>query len=634
MKGFYIIAAGVVALLGATPFMFLDAKDSGQYAGLIARCENHSAAVKSVDPVTCGDTTSSRFQANVFEGLYAYHFLKRPIHSNVIPQLAADAPQISKDFLTYTIKLRQDVLYHNNPCFGRDDQGNPKTRKMKAQDFVTTFKRVADYHVNTGLAWAFTTRIKGLKEYRKKTKTYKPGDFSRYNLDVEGVKALDDYTLQITLDEPYPQFNYVLAMHVYAPIPREAIDYWLGTESNGKGGRKPIPIDQRSTEFRKAEQLVGTGPYVWKIFKEKYQIIQERNPNYRDDFYPSEGEPGDREVGLFADAGKKAPFIDVLQSDFSAETSGLWLLFLAKERDTARIPPDNFDAIIDTDRELTDKWRKKGIYLRTYTSPAVYWIVFNMEDKVVGASKSLRQALCASFDVESYIKVLQNGKAKRAVNILPSTFKGWKEAGSGPYYKLDMELARKKLARAKEELRQAGLLKDGEIPPLTMDIGGQRKYHRDMGQFFQQQFDKLGTKLECNYNDWNTQQGKVNNKNVQMYMMGWHADYPDAENFLQLYYGPNIDKQTNNSNYHNPAFDKLYEKVRVMPDTPERTKLYAEMVNIISEDCPALMLTEPTSFVLIYDWVKNFKPHPIGYGYDKYRRIDTTQRNKSTGRKD
>ncbi|MGB2819642.1 MAG: peptide ABC transporter substrate-binding protein, partial [Phycisphaerae bacterium] len=122
------------------------------------------------------------------------------------------------------------------------------------------------------------------------------------------------------------------------------------------------------------------------------------------------------------------------------------------------------------------------------------------------------------------------------------------------------------------------------------------------------------------------------NKQCQMYTMGWHADYPDAENFLQLYYSPNIAKQTNNSNYSSPAFDALYEKVRIMPDTPERTRLYARMVNIISEDCPVLMLTEPQSYVLVYDWVQSRKPHPIGAGYGKYSWIDTKRRHELGGK--
>jgi ABC-type transport system substrate-binding protein len=664
MKWFYVISLAVVAALAVSPMFYLPRPDADEYAGRIVRFDVYGSAIKSFDPATCGDTTSTHFQGHCYEGLYTYHFLKRPLE--VVPQLAAEMPEISADRLVYRVKLRPGVRYHRNACFGLEPGGRPKTRTVTAGDFVLSFKRVADYHVNTGLAWAFVTRLKGLKGFRDETRRYKMGDFSRYDLPVEGLKALDDLTLQFTLSEPFPQFAHVLAMHVYAPVPREVIDYWLASEDDGEGGRRGIPVEKRTTEIRQAEQVVGTGPYVLKSWIRKNKLIFVRNEDFRDQRYPSEGEGGDepaaaearrkvlaetrdagradaacRKVlletsdagrGLLDDAGKPVPFIDALHYDFVAETQSGWLLFLTRQRDSSGISKDIFETVINPQKQLLDRWRKRGIRLVTYWQPTVYWIVFNMEDPVLGASRSLRQALCASFDVESYLKVLYNGRGKRAVNILPSSFAGWKEAGPGPYFKLDMDLARRKLAEAKKELAAKGLLRSGEVPQLTLDMSPPGGESARRGEFFQQQFAKLGLRLRFNLNDWPKQQEKVNNKQVQMYTMGWQADYPDAENFLQLYYSPNIDKQTNNSNYANPEFDRLYEQARVMPESPERTRLYARMVNILSEDCPVLMLTEPQSFVLVYDWVRNTKPHPIGTGYARYTRLDLRRRRELGGK--
>jgi ABC-type transport system substrate-binding protein len=636
MKWFYPIALLVVAGLTSTPIWLLGMlpqyQDRNAYEGKIVRYDLYGSAVRSIDPATCGDTTSSNFQGNVYEGLYTYHFLKRPAHSSVIPQLAAKMPTVSEDQLTYTIPLKQGVLYHRNPCFGLDANGDPATREMVADDFVLAFKRIADYHINTGLSWAFATRIKGLKDYRKKTQKYKIGDFSRYDLPVEGVKALDDHTLRITLAEPFPQFKYVLAMHAYAPIPREAVDYWLASEDDGDGGRRSIPVEKRRTEFREPKQSVGTGPYYIFDWQRKARFALMRNPDYRPVFYPTEGEPGDRQAGLLDDAGQRVPFIDVLHYDFVAETSSAWKLFLTRQRDSSGISKDVFETVINPRRELEDRWKRKGIRLHKYSQPAVYWIVFNMEDPVIGASKSLRQALSLSFDVKTYLRVLFNDRGRPAVNILPSTFQGWAEAGPSPYATFDLDRAKAKLEQAKKELAAAGQLVDGDIPPLELDFGATGGEMVRRGDFFRQQFAQVGIKLKPVYQDWPKLQEKVHNKQTQMYTMGWHADYPDAENFLQLYYSPNIEKGTNNSNYSSPAYDRLFEKVRVMPDSPERTALYAGMVNIISEDCPVLLLTEPVSYVLVYDWVKNVKPHPIGYGYTKYRRIDVDRRRELGGK--
>ncbi len=626
MKWFYITALAVTVIMVLSPLLFLPARTDTGYEGLVVRYSSYGSAVKSLDPATCGDTTSSAFQSDVYEGLYTYHYLKRPLE--VVPQLAAEMPKISPDRLTYTIRIKSGVKYSRNPCFGKDSDGRNKSRSVRAGDFVLAFKRVADYHIQTGLAWSFISeRIIGLDQWRKKSKKFKLGDFSRYDIPVEGVKALDELTLQIRLKEPYPQLIYALAMHVYAPVPPEAVDYWLAGE-DGPGGREPVPMDQRRSVFRKPGELPGTGPYIWTIHERKHRIVMRRNPDFREDYYPSQGAPGDRKKGLLIDAGKRVPFIDVLDYTYVLEDYSAWMSFLSGLTDASGIPRETFRNVVNPQKELSDKWRKKHIYLRKYTQPGIYWIAFNMEDPVIGASKSLRQALCLCFDVENYINVLYNGRGKRAVNIFPSFFDAHEATGPGPYYRLDISAANKKLEQARKELAAAGQLVEGGLPTLELDLPGRDAAVQRMGEFVRQQFDKLGLNIKVNYNDWPTQQQKVNNKQVQMYAMGWVADYPDGQNFLQLFYSPNIDKGTNNMNYSNPRFDELYEKASVMPPGPERIRLYAQMGRMVNEDCPALLLSEAVTYVLYRDWVKNVKRHPIGSGYSKYIRIDTELRRK------
>ena len=636
MKWFYIIAILVAGGMVVLPLTYLKAEKEGQFDGLVigygedgrpirkdkavVYYDGYGAAIRSIDPITCGDTSSAGIQSNFYEGLYSYHYLKRPVYENLVCVLAAEFPKVSDDHLTYTIRIRPDVKYQRNPCFGTEADGRHKTRTVRARDFVLAFKRCADFHVNAQLSWALISgRIKGLDAYRDKTeKDFKRLDFLRYDLDVEGVRALDDQTLQIKLTEPYPQLKYVLAMALYAPIPREAVDYWMPRTG--------------LTEFHKPESVVGTGPYLLHTFKPKNKIILVRNPDFRPDFYPAEGEAGDEEMELLADAGKRVPFIDVAVFDWMPQDYSAWMMFLSKRKDASGIPERTFEFVITPDKELTRKWRQRHIYLRKAWSPSVYWIVFNMEDPILGRSKALRQAICLAYDVESHIKVLYNDRGKRAVNIIPSTFPGHKEAGAGPYYRLDLAAAREKIEEAKNELGPAMLLDEyGEIPELTLDMS---QYDRadKFGEFVKQQFRKIGLRLKVIYNDWPTLQKKVDNKQSQIYTMGWHADYPDAENFFQLFYSPNIDKGTNNSNYKNEEFDRLYERIRTMDETPERMALYVRMSSIINEDCPVLLLSEPQSFVMYYDWMSNVKLHPIGYGYLKYRRIDYDLRKKLGGR--
>jgi ABC-type transport system substrate-binding protein len=638
MKWFYILSLTVVAVLVSLPLFVLRKAGSQTRDGGTVYEAVYNADVKSLDPATCGDVTSSTIQANFYEGLYTYHYLKRPVE--VVEQLADGMPRVSADGLTYTITLKKGILYHRNPCFGKDPSGVHAwgTRTVTAQDFVLSFKRVADYHINTGLAWAFLAdRVIGLDEYREKTRQYRIGDFSRYELPVEGIFAPDSLTLVLRLKAPFPQFIYVLAMNnVYAPVPREVVDYHLSTMADSKGNRVSIPVSERIPEIMEAEQVVGTGPYVLTTFKRKWAITMTRNPEYRMDRYPTDGEgrskdyAGDSAEGLLADAGKPVPFIDKINFRYIEEEYAAWMLFLSRQVDVAGIPVETFQAVITPGKELTDSWKKKHISLSKTSDPVIYWIAFNMEDSILGKSKSLRQAISLGYDAENEIKILSNGRGMRAVNVVPTSFKGHNEAGPGPYFRFDTIAALKKIGEAKKELAAAGLLRNGEIPELKFDMSDGPMNLR-MADFARQQFARLGLRLKCIFNDWPTLQRKVQNKQIQMYYMGWAADYPDAEDFLQLFYSKNIDKGTNNSNYKNREFDSLYETIRVMPDCPGRTADYVRMIRIISEDCPLMPIYEPENFTLYYDWMRNIKQHPIGYGYLKYRRIDTDLRRRLSG---
>jgi len=635
MKWFYVTAMIVTAALVASPFLLLKAEDTSRFEGKIVQYNIYPSKVNSIDPVTCGDTTSAAIQGNFYEGLYTYHYLKRPME--VVPELADGMPEISDDGMTYTVKVKKNVKYFRNPCFGKESDGRYKNRTVTADDFVLSFKRVGDYHVNTRLSLAFIQdKILGVEEYHRKTRSYAPGDFSRYEKEkFPGVVALDEHTIRFKLARPFPQLLYVLAMQCYAPTPREVISYHLSTKDDGKGGRIPIPVkDRSSTEIREHEAVVGTGAYMLTEWVRGSKIVVERHPEYRDVYYPSQGAPGDREKGLLEDAGKKLPFVHAKHMICVTEPNPQWMLFLTKQRDYALIPPQVFQTVISPSHELLDTWKQQGITLRKDPYPAIYWIAFNMEDEIVGTSKALRQGLYLSFDVEEYIKTVWNGRGKRGLNIIPSTFKGHKEAGRGPYAHVDIEAAKKKIDQARKELAAAGVIGPGEdIPPITLDLGGRDELVRRIAQFIKGEFRKVGVRVKIELNDWPTLLGKINNKRFQTCTLGWHADYPDAENFLQNFYSPNIDLNTNYVSYVNQEFDRLFKESSKYPEVEKRVPLYARMARMIAEDVPVILLAEPVTYSLLRPWTHNFKYHPIAYGLGKYTRIDLDTRIKAGGRK-
>ncbi len=629
---FYVTAGLVVLALVLAPVGFLAVRKSVDYGDRTVLYQTYTSKVKSIDPATCGDTTSATMQGQVYESLYTYHYLKRPVE--LVPQLAANMPEISEDGRIYTFKLRPDVHYARNPCFGVEADGSFRTRTVRAADFAFGLKRIADFHLQTPLAWSFLSeRIVGLDEFRARCEAYQEGAFARYDLEVEGLEVVDDLTLRIHLTAPFPQLIYVLAMQTYAPVPRELIDYHLATMPGPGGGRRPIPMGRRTAQITQVEQMVGTGPYRLTRWQRGALMVFERNPEYRHGLYPTQGEPDDAEAGLLDDAGKPLPFIDVLHYECILEDMPAWLRFLSRQTDVSGIPRDVFDMVINADSDLLDRWAKQGLRLNKFTDPTVLWLAFNMEDPMLGTSKSLRHAMCLAFNVEEFIDVLYNGRGRRPVNVLPSSFPAHPVAGAGPYCRYDMEEARRQLDQARRELAAAGQLDaNGQFPQLTVDLGGRDESSRRMGEFIRQQFEPLGLRVRIELNDWPTLQQKVHNKQCQLYIMGWHADYPDAENFLQLYYGPNIEKGTNNSNYRNPEFDALYDQVKVMADEHDRNEIYARMVRILNEDCPVLLLIEPVYYILTYDWVQGYKRHPFAYGMTKHLRIDTQLRREKGGR--
>lgn len=558
-----------------------------------------SSKVRGMDPMDIGDTTSSSIASNIFDCLYQYHYLKRPYE--LIPSLAAEMPIVSEDGLTYTIKLRDDVVFQDDKCFTETDG---KGRKFVAEDIIYSWKRIANIKNVSKNWWIFDGRIKGFDEFREYTKSVKDKKDVDYSRPVEGLVAVDDHTLQITLVKPWPQVVYMMSHLPTAVVPREAVEYY-------------------GEEF--INHPVGTGPYRLKEWRHGSKIIFERNPTYREEFYPSEGEPGDEEKGLLADAGKRLPLIDRMEISVIEEDQPLWLKFLGGDLDVGGIPKDNFDTAITPNRELTPDLEAKGIVLEIYDDAATFWYGFNMEDPILGKNQPLRQAMNLAIDRQELLKLFMNNRGTEAHGILPPMLEGYDPDVNSPYTVYDPKLA-------KEKVKEAEAINGGPLPTIVLTMGGTDSTSRQMGQWFIRAYEKVGIKLDVDYMDWPSAQEKVKTKSAQMYAMGWVADIPDAENFMQLFYGPNESPGPNNMNYKNPKADELYEKLSVMEKSPERNEVIRQMQQIVVDDLPCVLTVHRVVFLLRYDWLHNYKPHIFGYGLGKYRNIDADLRRERVGR--
>jgi oligopeptide transport system substrate-binding protein len=550
------------------------------------------AKISSLDPGNISDTTSSTVASQIFECLYQYHFLKRPYE--LIPQLAESMPQVSDDGLTYTIKIKKGVYFTDDKCF-RDGKG----RELKAEDFVFSLKRIANFKYVSKNWWFLDGKIVGLNEFREYTKTCNKEYDVDYSRSVEGLQATDDYTIVIKLKKSWSQIVYVLAHSSTSIVAKEAVDYYKADIIN---------------------HPVGTGAFMLKQWHRGSFVELVRNPNFRVELYPSEGEPDDAAAGYLDDAGKRLPFADRIIWTTVEEEQPAWLLFMQGRVDASGVPKDNYAEVFNERRELTAKMKQLNMQMKTFPDPATYWIGFNMEDAVLGKNKPLRMAISRAIDRKKYIDLFFNGRNVVADGFVPPVIAAYDPAiKEKNYSKYDPNEA---ITLVKEAERIYG----GKLPLLKLAMPGTDSVIVQHGQFFKKQFDAIGLNVEMEYMDWPTYLEKTSTKSAQMFSSGWVADYPDAENFLQLFNSKNISPGANNFNYVNPEFDKLYERFSVLPDSPERTELYRQAERLVLEDYPAVFLDHEIAYVVYHYWYKNYKPHAFAYNLSKYRRIDLAER--------
>jgi oligopeptide transport system substrate-binding protein len=561
--------------------------------------------IRGLDPASAGEVSSSLAIARIYEGLLQYDYLARPY--KVVPLLAESMPNVSEDGLTYTFKIRRNIFFQDDPCFPEG-----KGRELVAEDFIYSIKRVADVkNISSGF-WAFNNRIQGINVFHEASKNPDPTD---YDMEVEGLRALDSHTLQIELVAPYPQLLYVLAMHYAFAVPREAVELYGKKFTN---------------------HPVGTGPYELVEWRRNSRIEFVRNPKWaetgRVETYPIVGTPEQEASGLLKDAGQPIPFNDRIIQYVVDDTSTSWMMFLSGQLGSSIISPDNWDAVVTPDKSLNKTMAKRGIELISSPYTAVYYMGFNWEDPVVGASsdpeqdlrnRKLRQALSCAYDFDQ-MNQFMNNRLYPIYGPIPSPLAGCLEKPSPYRYNLD---------KARVLLAEAGYpegidSKTGRRLELSIELGSADTNTRQSMELMADMFQKIGVVMKTNYNTWPAFIERLNRRQGQMFRLAWVADYPDAENFLQLFYSKNDSPGPNHSNYRNAEIDRFYEQIRTMQDSPERTAIYEKMANIIVEDSPWVFMYQPMSFAVKHSWVENFVPHDYPYGMDKYRRTNSEVRRK------
>jgi ABC-type transport system substrate-binding protein len=624
---------------------------------------------KHLDPAQSYSENELVFTAQIYEAPLQYHYLNRPYE--VIPATAvavpkpryldaqgralpdnADASRIA--YTDYVVTLKPGIRYQPHPAFAEQpadlarintlsDFPNRGTRELVADDYVYEIKRLAHPRLHTPILGLMSEYIVGLKEFAEALQDYEktlPPERRSEWLDLRkfplsGVAAIDKYSYRIRIKGKYPQFIYWLTMPFFAPIPWEADRF----HSQPGMAQRNLTLDWYP---------VGTGPYMLTENNPNSRMVLDRNPNYHGETYPCEGEPEDRADGLLADCGKPLPFIDKAVFTLEKEQIPYWNKFLQGYYDASGISSDSFDQAVQVggggEVTLSEDMKKQGIRLATSVATSTYYMGFNMLDPVVGGdserAKKVRQAISIAIDEEEFISIFQNGRGIPAQGPIPPGIFGYREGEAGidkvVYEWKNGQPQRRSVATAKRLLAEAGYpdgrdAKTGEPLVIYLDTTAGGIGAKSRIDWLNKQFQKIDVQLVVRNTDYNRFQEKILKGAAQLFYFGWNADYPDPENFLFLLYGPQskVKHQGENAaNYASPEFDKLFEKMRTMENSPERQAIIDRMHALLCEDAPWVWGYHPKDYTLYHSWLTNRKPTKVGNNTLKYQRVDSALRER------
>ena len=647
-----------------------------------------------LDPTSSYTAPESTYTYEITEPPYGYHPLKRPY--TLIPRAAAaiakpyfldaqgqrlpdDAPAAQIAQAVYDVEIRPGLKWSPHPAFAKDAQGHYRyhqlqpgelgdkrspfefaqlgTREVVAEDFVYALKRHASPRVEAPVFAVFSEHVLGLAEYktllRRESDQQLAGlpqnladkpflDLRRWPL--AGAEAVNDHLLRIRLKGRYPQWQYWMATTFLSAIPWEVDAFYAqpGMAANSLGWN---------------QWPVGSGPFMMTESVQDRRHVMSRNPNYRVETYPCDGSPGDAEAGRLADCGKRIPFVDKIVATQVKEELPIKEMFKQGYLDLPEMDRADWGVNLGVDRDDSDEvrafFKERGFQLPTDVDITNLYLGFNWLDPVVGRgdtpeqqkrNRALRQAISIAIDwEEGYGRIFRARGGDAAHGIIPPGVFGSKEGQPGEYNPVTHRLVngkpvRRPLEDAFQLMAQAGYpggrdAKTGK--PLVLNYDFQRVVTPELkaeNDWLVRQFAKLGIQLDVRATDFNQFQEKILKGKHQIYWWGWFADYPDAENFLFLLYGPNsksLHEGENVANYANPEFDRLYRQLQSLEDGPEKAAVMARMNDIVREDAPWAWGFWSYSGLAFQRWVHNGKPGVVVRDRARYLRVDVAERARS-----
>ena len=509
---------------------------------------NQPEALSSLDPAFARNQANSWAVSQLFNGLMELDSTLLPV-----PALARRYT-ISPDGRTYTFVLRPGVRFHDSDVFA-----GGKGRQVQAQDFVYSFKRILDAATASSGGWIFRGKV-----------LEKPDG----SISDTAFVAANDSTLRIHLKEPFIPFLGILTMPYAYVVPHEA-------------------VAQYGKDFR--EHPVGTGPFRFKLWDEGNVLLYERNPDYW---------RADRQ-------GRPLPYLDAVAVSFLPDRKTEFLTFMQGKLDfLSGIRAGSRDLIMHPDGTIREDFKgkftvQKAPYLNTeYLGIQLDSANLIGEQAVQGRAlrdKRVRQALNYALNKPEMLTYLLNRVGHAGTSgFVPTALPSFSEK-EVPGYTYQPQ-------KARQLLRAAGY---GPQRPLKLRLSTVLE-RKEIGEYLQKQWANVGVQVQIDINQSAAQQDLVDNGRVAFFAKSWLGDYPDAENYLALFYSPNFSPAgPDKTHFKNAAYDRLYDQARRTQDVAKRTALYQAMDRIVVEESPVISLYYDEVVRLTQNNVRGLTPNPM-----------------------
>ena len=555
-------------------------------------------AETTLDPQKTSDIYSNFIESAIFETPLDYDYLARPL--KLVPLTLVSLPEISADGKTYLLRVKPGIFFTDHPAF------KGRKRELVAEDYAYSIKRLMDPKLSAPLLGEIEGIIAGSDEAIARAR--KSGRFD-YDAPLEGLRAIDRYTLRIQLNEPFYNFIYNLAdCRASCAVAREVVEH-----HGDDIGSHPV----------------GTGPFKLAFWKRASKLILEANPDFREEYFDAEATDEVGRAILSAQKGKRMPMVGRVEIAIIEEDQPRWLSFLNGEMDLIFKVPEEFANIGMPNNSLAPNLARRGIVMRQVAALDLTFAYFNMDDAVIGGYApervALRRAISLGYNTRDEIAIIRKNQAIPAQTPFSPGV-----AGHDPEFRTSA--GEYSPAKAKALLDMFGYVdRDGDGYRETPDGGRLELQHsstptaRDQqhDELWKRSMDDIGIRFTVRKARWQDLLKESNAGKLMMWQLGGSAAAPDADTWLQTYYGPNEGYKGNRSRFKLAAYDRLYERARVTPDSPERTRLYQEMTRLIVAYAPAKFQTHRILTDMWYPQVVGYRrPSMLGNHFWKYVDID------------